>query len=188
MTEQTTIPLLPEQPNVLTSRNGWTHTGLQRPHFAEATTGAEESVWDYPRPPVIVPCTGRVTVCAGDTLIADTLNAVRVLETAGAPTIYIPPQDTNENCLTFGELSSLCEWKGIAQTIEVVGIADAGWRYAQMFPEFASLYLWPSFYPAKLACSIDGEIVTPQPSGYYGGWVTRNIKGPIKGVPGSQGW
>lgn len=188
MTEKTTIPLLPEQPEILAARLKWKYTGRNRPDFAEATAADEESVWDYPRPPSIAPCPGRVTVHAGDALIADSLNAVRVLETAGAPTIYIPPQDINDTLLEYGALSSMCEWKGVAQTIHVAGIADAGWRYTQMFAEFATLYLWPSFYPGKLKCRLDGETVLPQPGGYYGGWVTSNIKGPIKGVPGSQGW
>ncbi len=188
MTNTTTIPLFPERPDILAARSGWTYTGQTRPDFAEATSATQESVWDYPRPPAIVPYSGRVTVYAGDALIADSCNAVRVLETAGAPTVYIPPADVEESLLAYGELTSLCEWKGVAQTIDVAGIANAGWRYAQMFPAFTSLYLWPSFYPAKLQCTMNGEAVTPQPSGYYGGWVTGNIKGPIKGVPNSQGW
>ena len=188
MTEKTTIPLLPERSDILAARSNWQYNGHHRPDFAEPTTANEESVWDYPRPPSIVPCAGRITVYAGEVLIADSDNAVRVLETAGAPTVYIPPQDVNDKLLSYGEVSSVCEWKGAAQTIQVAGIENAGWRYTQMFPDFAALYLWPSFYPSKLNCSIDGEKVTPQPSGYYGGWVTAKLKGPIKGVPGSQGW
>ena len=188
MTEKSTIPVLPEQPDILRARQSWTYNGSHRPDFAEPTYAGQESVWDYPRPPTIVPCPGHVTVYEGDQLIADTCQAVRVLETAGAPTIYIPPQDINAELLEYGDLSSICEWKGVAQTISAAGIADAGWRYTRMFPDFISLYLWPSFYPGKLRCTIEGEIVQPQPGGYYGGWVTADIVGPIKGIPGSQGW
>ena len=35
---------------------------------------------------------------------------------------------------------------------------------------------------------VGDEQATPQPSGFYGGWVTAKIVGPIKGVPGSEGW
>ncbi|MEP3603264.1 MAG: hypothetical protein ABJN26_25305 [Stappiaceae bacterium] len=39
------------------------------------------------------------------------------------------------------------------------------------------------------AASLDGdEHVTPQPGGVYAGWITRAIKGPIKGAPGTEGW
>ena len=35
---------------------------------------------------------------------------------------------------------------------------------------------------------VDGERVTPQPGGFYGGWITSAVTGPFKGVPGSHGW
>jgi hypothetical protein len=38
------------------------------------------------------------------------------------------------------------------------------------------------------ACYLDDERVRPQPGGFYGGWVTDALAGPIKGVPGSAGW
>jgi len=37
-------------------------------------------------------------------------------------------------------------------------------------------------------CTIDGERVTPQPGGFYGGWITADLAGPFKGIPGSRGW
>ncbi len=37
-------------------------------------------------------------------------------------------------------------------------------------------------------CYIGEEKVTPQPGGYYGGWVTKNLLGPIKGEPGGGAW
>ena len=37
-------------------------------------------------------------------------------------------------------------------------------------------------------CSVNGEVVTPQPGGFYGGWITADVVGPFKGVPGSMGW
>ena len=38
------------------------------------------------------------------------------------------------------------------------------------------------------ACRVDGEVVRPQPSGFYGGWITSRVVGPFKGVPGSTYW
>jgi len=37
-------------------------------------------------------------------------------------------------------------------------------------------------------CLVDGEEVTPQPGGFYGGWITKDIVGPFKGEPGTSGW
>ena len=36
--------------------------------------------------------------------------------------------------------------------------------------------------------TLDGETVTPQPGGFYGGWVTSDVVGPFKGGPGSSWW
>ena len=49
-----------------------------------------ERVWDYPRPPVLVPCERRVRIELGGVLIADSTAAHRVLETSHPPTIYVP--------------------------------------------------------------------------------------------------
>jgi hypothetical protein len=38
------------------------------------------------------------------------------------------------------------------------------------------------------ACWLGGERVRPQPGGFYGGWVTRELVGPFKGEPGTLGW
>ena len=188
MTSKANIPLLPEQPQIIAARAKWQYNGSRRPEHAEPTNSDEESVWDFPRPPAIVPYTGLVRVELEGQLVAESRNAVRVLETAGAPTFYLPPDDVDDALLSFGPVGSICEWKGAAQSIHVGEIADAGWRYTQMFPAFAQLYLWPSFYPGKLHCSLDGERVKPQPGGYYGGWVTSKLKGPIKGAGNSHHW
>jgi hypothetical protein len=39
-----------------------------------------------------------------------------------------------------------------------------------------------------LQCTIDGQQVLPQPSGFYGGWITPELAGPFKGEPGSESW
>ncbi len=47
-----------------------------------------ESVWDYPRPPRLEAVNRRVRVIVGGETVVDTNRACRILETAGAPTIY----------------------------------------------------------------------------------------------------
>ena len=47
---------------------------------------------------------------------------------------------------------------------------------------------WIAFYANRIdAAWLGDERVRPQPGGFYAGWVTDNIKGPIKGAPGTQG-
>lgn len=45
-----------------------------------------------------------------------------------------------------------------------------------------------SFYPGRVRCEVDGEVVRPQAGGFYGGWITHEVVGPFKGDPGTSGW
>lgn len=151
-----------------------------------------ESVWDYPRPPRIEPVDRRVRVSLAGELIAESDGALRVLETAGAPTVYVPPDDVAVDALVPVSGGSFCEWKGAASYFDVVVAGSraerAAWAYDDPTGPFREIAGWPSFYPALVQCTLDEEIVEPQPGGFYGGWVTAEITGPIKGEPGSGGW
>jgi uncharacterized protein (DUF427 family) len=153
---------------------------------------ARESVWSYPRPPRIEPEDRRVLVTLGGAVVADCDDAVRVLETAGAPVVYVPPAAVAEGALRSAPGGSFCEWKGSASYFDVVAggeVADrAAWTYERPTPPFGPIAGWISFYPALVECRLGGELVEPQPGGFYGGWVTAEITGPIKGAPGSSGW
>jgi len=131
--------------------------------------------------------TKRIKVCFRDKVLATTLAGKRVLETSGAPTYYLPPSVVDLSAVHFSDATSLCEWKGLAQAMEIDGV-EVGWRYIQMFPEFIELYLWVSFYPARVNCYLADELARPQAGGYYGGWMTDDIVGPVKGSPGSADW
>ena len=181
------IPLLEETPGILAARDKWRYSGQARPEFAQIPVAGQESVWDYPRPPVIEDCPHLLEIRLGADVIATTQRGKRVCETAGAPTYYFPPEDVVGHVVP-GDGHSLCEWKGVAESLDIAGVASAGWRYVAMFPGFEALYLWIACYPAKLECHVNGERVISQPGGYYGGWVTSNLAGPIKGVPGSSDW
>ena len=169
----------------------WKYTGQERPDFAEKPGPGQESVWDYPRPPALVPCDDRVEVRDGDSLIARSNATLRVLETASPPTYYIPAEDVDWSRLQEISHRSFCEWKGQASYYCLAGDAGqtpVGWRYANPVASFAAIDGCVSFYPALLPCYVDGERVTPQPGGFYGGWVTSRIAGPFKGEPGTGHW
>ena len=170
----------------------WQFTGRSRPSFAIVPNDNQESVWDYPRPPACVLDSREIVVSHGDDLIAKTNRAYRILETASPPTFYLPPDDINLQMLTRSSGSSFCEWKGVATywSLTSAGTAglNAGWSYQSPTAAYAMIKDYLSFYPAKLQCTVDGEIVRPQPGGFYGGWVTDEIIGPYKGDPGTSGW
>ncbi len=163
-----------------------------RPRPEKAGPG-QESVWDYPRPPRVEPVSGRVTIRLGGELIADTTDAVRVLETSHPPVYYLPIADFAPGALVDADGSSFCEFKGMARYLDVRGGAlvrsGAAWNYPDPSVGFGVLVDKVAVYAGPMdACTVDGEVVTPQPGGFYGGWVTTSVVGPFKGIPGSMGW
>jgi uncharacterized protein (DUF427 family) len=153
-----------------------------------------ESVWQYPRPPALVPCERRVRIVLGGTTIVASGNALRVLETSHPPTIYVPPDDISRGVLREARGSSICEWKGRASYHDVLGgagavAARAAWTYHDPDPRYASLRDLVAFYPGRMeAAYLNDERVQAQPGDFYGGWITADLEGPFKGGAGSLGW
>jgi len=170
----------------------WIYRGQNRPPFAIAPQAGQESVWDYPRPPRLEPDHRLVVVRARGRIIAESHFTFRILETASPPTFYIPPHDVDKSLLMLKARSSQCEWKGMAHywSLKVDGLflEDVGWSYLNPFPGFGTIAGYVAFYPGRVECYVGEERVTPQPGGLYGGWVTSEIVGPFKGLPGSQSW
>ena len=152
-----------------------------------------ESVWDYPRPPRVEPVGQPVGGILKDKAIASPPRALRALETASPPTIYIPKDDIAMECLEPAIGTTFCEWKGFASYFHAV-VGDkkarrAAWHYPKPKVEYAELLDHIAFYAGRVdACFIGDELVKPQGGRYYGGWVTANIVGPYKGEPGTEGW
>ena len=153
----------------------------------------QESVWRYPRPAVAEPTDRRIAIVHRGVTLADTTSAIRTLETSHPPTYYIPQADIAMAHLTPNPRRSLCEWKGQAVYWDVAIAGDrfdaVGWSYPQPTPSFAKIRDHIAFYPEPFdRCLVDGEAITPQPGGFYGGWISRHEAGPFKGVPGSRFW
>lgn len=175
-------------PEVLAARSKWRYRGTRRPEFALTPASGQESVWDYPRPPALKPDTRRVIVRVSGRLVADSGRAVRVLETASPPTFYVPIADVDLELLRVNGGTTHCEWKGLAASHDVAGVADAAWIYVETYSEYAAMRDHFAFYPSKLECTVDGELVQPQPGGYYGGWVTAELVGPFKSGDAKTAW
>lgn len=153
----------------------------------------QESVWAYPRPPRVEQTSNRVIIRLGGTVIVDTSDSVRVLETSHPPVYYLPRSAFEHGTLEPVDGSSFCEFKGRAKYVSVRGgdtLAEAaGWYYPTPSRGFELLTGRVAFYPAAMeSCEVDGERVTPQDGDFYGGWITSRIVGPFKGAPGTLGW
>ena len=155
---------------------------------------AKESVWEYPRPPRVEPLDRHVRVVLGGETIAESDRALRVLETASPPTIYVPRDDVRTELLSDPDgVHTECEWKGTAAYVHAEVGGKRAERVAWYYPEpkegYEQLADHLAFYPRRVdAAYLDDERVTPQPGAYYGGWITSEIEGPFKGDPGTEGW
>ena len=153
----------------------------------------QESVWDYPRPPPLERTERRIQIVFNQVTIADTVSAWRVLETSHPPVYYLPRSDLKNEHLLENPRTSLCEWKGTAHYLDVrvgdLSAPGAAWYCPNPTSGFHPIRDHVAFYPGVMdRCTVDGEIVRPQPGGFYGGWITSDIVGPFKGEPGTEFW
>jgi uncharacterized protein (DUF427 family) len=166
----------------------------------EPVRPGQESVWDYPRPPRLEtdPRLIEIRIREADgsagALLASSSRSWRVLETSHPPVFYIPRDDVLPGVLRAAGGGSVCEFKGPAAYWDVLGpdgalLATTGaWSYERPWAGYEALAGALAFYPAPFMCTVAGEIVRPQPGGFYGGWITDDVAGPFKGAPGTLGW
>ncbi len=153
----------------------------------------QESVWDYPRPPRIEPERRPARIILDEVTIAQSNEALRLLETSHPPGIYLPPAAFLPGVLQPNARRTVCEWKGVASYWDLrVGetvVEAAAWSYPNPSPGYEPIASYVSVYPGRVtACFLGDEAVTAQQGDFYGGWITSEIVGPIKGGPGTRGW
>ncbi|MEM6385455.1 MAG: DUF427 domain-containing protein [Pseudomonadota bacterium] len=151
-----------------------------------------ENVQDYPRPPALEAVPQTLRVMLGGETVAESARCLRVLETHHAPTYYFPAEDVVAK-LTSSAGSTFCEWKGHAAYFDVESggamAKRAAWAYPKPTAKFRDLTDYVSFYAGAMeACFVGEERVIPQPGDFYGGWVTRNLQGQVKGAAGTEFW
>jgi uncharacterized protein (DUF427 family) len=152
-----------------------------------------ESVWDYPRPPRLERTDRRIRVRHAGLTVADSVRAWRVLETSHPPVYYLPREDVAAGALIATQRRTVCEYKGVASywdvSVAATVLPAAAWSYERPTAPYAALAGAVAFYPSRFdECLVDGERVAAQPGDFYGGWITADIVGPIKGGPGTRGW
>ncbi len=168
------------------------------PVTPEPVGPGEESVWDFPRPPEVRAVAAPLRVEFAGRVVAETAAGRRICETASAPVYVFPPSDVATELLQERpDLWSVCEWKGAATYFDLVAgdrrSEAAAFTYADPFDDlgrgYGEIAGWLAFYADRVdAAFVGDERVRPQPGGFYAGWVTPGLRGPIKGAPGSGGW
>ncbi len=174
-------------------RKKWRELKRERSEHIESTNAGQESVWDYPRPPRLEAVSEKIRVDFDGFVIASSVRAYRVIETANPPCYYLPFEDVRMEYLTPEDLTSFCEWKGIAHYWSVkLGekcSQNAAWSYPDPEKGFDCIRNHMAFFAGRVdACYLGKSLVQPQSGDYYGGWITPNLTGPFKGKPGSELW
>ena len=154
---------------------------------------AQESVWDYPRPPRVEAAGHTLRVVHGGVTVAETARGLRVVETSQPPAYYFPPEDVALELLHTSSHRSWCEWKGMASYMDLhIGdevVSRAAWYYPAPDAGYEVLADHLAFYPQKVeACYVGEERVEPNEGDFYGGWITSLVVGPFKGAPGTAHW
>lgn len=157
------------------------------------TVLAVEDVQSYPRPPALEPVPQALRVEFAGLPVAETTAGFRVLETHHAPTYYIPPADVLSTVLVPSSRETFCEWKGRAVYFDLVvdgrRARNAAWAYPAPTARFAAIKDHLAFYATSVDAAWVGDLkVLPQPGDFYGGWVTPNLSGRIKGAAGTLHW
>lgn len=174
-------------------RERWLSRAGVRPAGVIRPGPGQESVWDYPRPPRLEAERRLLRVEFAGLILAETDRGYRVLETASPPTYYFPPEDVATDHLEPESHATVCEWKGEAHYFSVRAggrrAPHAVWCYPAPWNPFEPIAGFLAFMPAAMdACHVGDHEVTPQPGGFYGGWITPDVTGPFKGEPGTGHW
>ncbi len=120
-----------------------------------------ESAWEsHPGYRVeLLPHPGVARVRLGDLLLAESSNALRVLETDHVERLYLPETDVRFELLEENPHHSVCPFKGQADywtlTASQPPVEDVFWTYREPFPEVAGLKGYLGVYHEKVQVERD---------------------------------
>ena len=95
----------------------------------------------------------RVTVRAGNTVVADSTRTLVVRETKHDPVVYVPRDDVRFELLEATDHHTFCPFKGEASYFTARAgdqvLENGIWSYEDPFPEVAGLKDYVAFYPDR---------------------------------------
>ncbi|OLP59617.1 hypothetical protein BJF93_11095 [Xaviernesmea oryzae] len=116
-------------------------------------TGKPFKIPDASHPISIAPFEGRVVVCAGDRVIADSRRALTLKEAAYPAVYYVPRQDADMTALHRSTHSTHCPYKGDASYFDLPTGADGQngvWSYETPHEAVSAIAGHLAFYPNKV--------------------------------------
>ena len=95
---------------------------------------------------------------------------------------YIPRDDVHLERLEPSARTTVCEWKGSATYWSYRDgdrlVDNVAWSYERPQPGYESIAGHLAFYAGRVdEAWVGDERATPQPGGFYGGWVTSGPSG-----------
>ncbi len=106
----------------------------------------------------LLACSARVQVRSGDTVVADTSDALELRETGYPPRYYIAPADIAMDRLRRSATRTHCPYKGDASfySLDLDGkrIDDVAWSYEQPLPAVANIRNRLAFDPQRVELRI----------------------------------
>ena len=107
----------------------------------------------------LLPQPGVARVWLGDLLLAESSNALRVLETDHVERLYLPETDVRLELLEENPHHSVCPFKGQADywslTASQPPVEDVFWTYREPFPEVSGLKGFLGVYHEKVRVERD---------------------------------
>ena len=96
----------------------------------------------------------RIVVKVGDTIVADTHEALTLREANYPAVQYIPRKDVNTSLLARSDHTSYCPFKGYANYFNLKPLGDRGanavWTYEVPHPAVAAIAGHVAFYPDRV--------------------------------------
>ncbi|MDH4093740.1 MAG: DUF427 domain-containing protein [Betaproteobacteria bacterium] len=97
------------------------------------------------------PAGRRVRVTLGGEVLAESREAVELLEGGHAPVYYLPRKDVRMGRLIASPHTTYCPYKGTASYFSVAGGPEnAAWSYEQPYDEMQDIRALLAFYPRKV--------------------------------------
>ncbi len=106
-------------------------------------------------PITIEPTPGRVTVRLGDTIVADSRDALTLREASYPAVQYIPRKDVRMDLLTPSDHHTYCPYKGDASYLGTPELPNSVWSYEQPYDAVAEIAGHLSFYADRFEITIE---------------------------------
>lgn len=102
----------------------------------------------------LTPASGTIVIRAGGAVIAESANALTLMEEGHEPVQYLPRADIAMAFLDASETVTTCPYKGLARHFHIVAksgpIADAAWSYEAPIAAASAIRDYVGFYPDKV--------------------------------------